>query len=94
MTNATRQTDLFAVQPGLFDALPPKPVEPSPDRIRRTLNELLATAQAAERMPWDAQRAEVNAIRFHQMANWLPQEERDSMRAAFVRELDRLRSTG
>ena len=40
--------------------------------------------------PWPPQRAEVNAILFHQMAGWLPEDEREELRAAFRAELARL----
>lgn len=49
-------------------------------------------ARAAASMPWDAQRAEVNAVVFHNMANWLPAPERDMLRAAFRAEMDRLQA--
>ena len=94
MNQATRQADLFAAQPDLFDGAAPRPVGPSPDVIRQRLDALLATARAAQRMPWDAQRTRVNEIRFHQMANWLPEADRDAMRADFAREICRLRAVG
>lgn len=87
MSNATRQANLF-------DDVPPQPTGPSPEVIRKRLDALLATARAAERMPWDPQRANVNAVLFRQMANWLPEDERDFMRAAFAYELERLRAAG
>ena len=95
MSSPNRQPDLFANPQGdLFDALPPPAY--TPERmapiVRPRLAALLAEARAAARMPWDAQRAEVNAVIFHQMANWLPPEERDELRAAFQSELGRLRA--
>ncbi|HUC18867.1 MAG TPA: hypothetical protein VMA37_14395 [Acetobacteraceae bacterium] len=35
----------------------------------------------------------MNALLFYNMANWLPEEERASLRAAFSHELERLRVT-
>jgi len=93
MTNPMRQSDLFPVQPDLLDGLPPAGSAPSPEAIRKRLEALLATARGAERMPWDEPRARVNAILFHNMANWLPAAERDKLRAAFAEELERLRAT-
>ena len=90
MTHPTRQGDLFPVQPNLLDNLPTGSSIPSPDLIRQRLEHLLATARDAERLPWDGQRVRVNALLFHNMANWLPAEERDALRAAFVEELTRL----
>jgi len=86
----TRQPDLFARQPDLFDSIPPATRTPDPAMIRGRLHALLATAKAAERNPWSAQEARVNAITFHQMANWLPEAERDALRVSFADELHRL----
>ena len=94
MTQATRQADLFSTQPDLFDGAPVRPAGPSPEAIRKRLDALLATAREAERMPWDTRRARVNELLFHQMANWLPEADRDALRAAFVHELCRLRAAG
>lgn len=76
------QSDLFGEAP---------PSGPKPDTVRRRLAELLSAARGAERMPWDEQRATVCAHLFHNMANWLPAPERDTLRAAFAAELARLR---
>lgn len=81
-------------QTNLFDLLPPDSYEPKPEEIRARLHKLLATARAAARMPWPQQQAEVNAIIFRQMANWLPEPEREELRAAFTAEMDRLRAAG
>jgi hypothetical protein len=79
MIHATRQADLFASEPDLFDGAPPRTTEPSTDVIRQRLDDLLATAREAEFMPWDARRTRVNELLFHQMANWLPEAERDAL---------------
>lgn len=55
---------------------------------------MLATARSADRIPWDAQRARMEAHLFHQMAGGLPDAERDRLRAEFARELETLRSAG
>jgi hypothetical protein len=81
-------------QPDLFDALPPAPTVPKLPYIRERLHALLTTARAASMMPWDAQGARVNAMLFHNMANWLPEAERDELRAAFANGLARLRAAG
>ena len=87
MVHSPRQTNLL-------DLLPPESYEPKPKDIRGRLHKLLATARAAARMPWPEQEAEVNAIIFRQMANWLPEVERDELRAAFAAEMERLRAAG
>lgn len=96
MSSANRQPDLFRNPQGdLFDGLPAP--EHTPERmapiVRPRLAAMLAEARAAIRMPWDAQRAEVKQLVFHNMANWLPADERDELRAAFQREFDRLRAS-
>ena len=97
MNSAIRQPDLFApAQPDLLADAAPDPQ--SPERmiafVRPKLAALLSEARGAARMPWAAQAAEVNAIVFHNMANWLPLEERDALRAAFREEFARLKAAG
>ena len=94
MNHPTRPTDLLAAQPGLFDHVPPPSNTPDPEKVRARLLGWLATARAAQRMPWDAQQEQKYAILFHQMANWLPEDERDRLRAEFANHLDRLRVAG
>jgi hypothetical protein len=64
---------------------------PDPARVREKLHALLATARAAERMPWDAKKAGMWQIVFPQMANWLPDDEANQLRFEFAREMERLR---
>jgi hypothetical protein len=94
MTQATRQADLFAAQPDLFDGAPARPIGPSAEAIRARLDALLATVRAAESMPWDSRRTRVNEALFHQMANWLAEPDRGTLRDAFAQELCRLRAAG
>lgn len=86
------QASLFGDAP---DRIPDSPSDtrsylPDPADIRRRLHDLLATARAAERMPWDPRKAGLWQIVFPQMANWLPEEERDQLRLEFAREIERL----
>lgn len=94
MTQSSRQPDLFNQQPDLFAAGVPPVRLPTAEDIRPKLRAMLETACSASRMPWDAQQARINEILFPQMANWLPEAERDDLRACFVRELARLRAAG
>ena len=84
-----RQFDLF---PTTEDISAPPQIEPivMAERVRPRLASLLAEVRSAERMPWDAQRTQVNVLLFHNMANWLPPEERECLRAEFRAELERL----
>lgn len=82
------QADLFAPLRGR--AAPP-PDRPEPDAVRARLLEWLATARAAREMPWTPQRVGTLEHLFHNMANWLPEDERDGLRRAFAAELARLR---
>jgi len=72
----------------------PEPVSylPKPEEIRRRLNSVLAQARAAERMPWDDRKARMWQTVFPQMANWLPEEERDQLRFEFAQEIERLKN--
>jgi hypothetical protein len=88
MTNTSRQPNLFDGEE--FQA-------PDPERLAalalQRMTTLLDEIRAADSMPWDAQRAEVNALVFHNMANWLPAPERNALRAAFRTEMERLDAT-
>ena len=79
-------------QTTLFDLLPPEDYTPKPEVIGARLLAMLASARNAARMPWPAQEAEVNATIFPQMAQWLPEPEREELRAAFAAEMARLRA--
>ncbi len=84
-----RQPDLFATTADInkAPALDPASME---KMTRPRLTSLLEEARNATSLPWDEQRTRVNRVLFYNMANWLPDAERDSLRAAFVRELVRL----
>jgi hypothetical protein len=86
--------DLFCSQGTLFDQVPDYAPEKREDRVRARLLDLLETARAAELMPWERQRADVNELLFKQSSNWLPEAERESLRAAFASEMKRLRAAG
>lgn len=83
-----RQSDLFAA---VRSPTPPPPEVPEPDAIRARLHALLETARAAGAMPWPPTRVRTQEHLFHNMANWLPEEERDRLRHEFRAELERLR---
>ncbi len=96
MTRTTiRQPDLFNPQPDLFASVPqPRSALPPAEVVRPKLLAMLETARNADRMPWDPQQARINEILFPQMSNWLPEAERDDLRARFAAELARLRAAG
>jgi len=88
MINPTnRQGELLSSLESAAEAHSPERVA---SRVRPRLHALLAEARAAARTPWSEQDTRVNAIVFHNMANWLPEAEREALRAAFRAELDRL----
>ncbi len=80
-----RQSDLFAA--GRLE----KQVSQGPDRdaIRERLNAVLRELRTAETFPWTP--AQLRSWRhvFHNMANWLPETERDEIRQAFLAEISR-----
>ncbi|MGV3511263.1 MAG: hypothetical protein ACO1OX_04580 [Novosphingobium sp.] len=97
MTDLFGNTDLFG-QASLFgdtpDRMPHQPqadTTPDPERVREKLQSLLATAKAAETLPWPERKARVWRIVFPQMANWLPEEEAEQLRFEFAKELERLK---
>jgi len=94
---ALRPPDLFPnVQSELFSNAETdlKTPERMVAKVSPKLAALLDEACGAARMPWSAPVAEVNALLFHNKANWLPAEERECLRAAFCAESARLKSAG
>ncbi|MDE2583726.1 MAG: hypothetical protein KGL52_18980, partial [Rhodospirillales bacterium] len=85
----TSQLDLFPTTAAI-DAPPALDPETMRARVRPRLAALLAEAKSAAENPWSPQRTRVVAFLFHNMANWLPADERDAQRAEFVAELTRL----
>jgi hypothetical protein len=67
-------------------------IEVDPARVRAKLLALLETARNAKTMPWDARKAGMWQIVFPQMANWLPDDERDQLRFEFAQEFERLKN--
>lgn len=89
--SATANTALFGESEGRIPHPRAASHEPDPERVRRKLHDLFATARAADRMPWDARKAGMWQIVFPQMANWLPEEEANQLRLEFAEELERLK---
>ena len=86
---ALRPPDLFPnIQSDLFSNAETdlKTPERMMAKVSPKLAALLDEACGAARMPWSAPVAEVNALLFHNKANWLPAEERECLRAAFCAE--------
>lgn len=65
---------------------------PDPAVIRKRLTDLLDKARAASTMPWSERDARMWQTVFPNMANWLPDDEADRLRAAFAQEMARLKS--
>lgn len=75
----------------LGDSAPPPPYEPDRDEVRRELQEVLAEARSAqEECPWDERTLKYHKVVFPQMANWLPEDERDQLRFEFTQEVERI----
>ena len=85
----TRQGDLFAAASA---STAPRAIEtPDPAAIRARLHAMLATVRGSREMPWEPARARAQEFLFVNMANWLPEGERDALRRAFAAEMNRLR---
>ena len=97
---ATTQTDLFGngpAQPDMFAEHRPvlvyDPATYKPDLavVRSKLHKWLADVKGCEAgSPWSERETGSNVVVFRQMANWLPEDERDQLRLEFVEELRRL----
>ena len=89
-------TDLFGYRPAqasMFEGFieqPKRSLLPDPQDIRRELTAVLAEARSAKTMPWNDYRARYWQTVFPQMANWLPEAERDQLRFEFAQEIERL----
>lgn len=81
------QGDLFAGES--FGAK--KTAQVDPEVIRRRLHAMLAAVRASKKgSPWPPETTRLNQLIFPQMANWLPESERDQLRFEFEAELKRL----
>lgn len=89
------QQDLFGndSEPELFEAGEAPPAyRPNLDEVRARLNRILAEVRAAERLPWDADKALLYRTLFPHMAGWLPEEEGAQLRFEFDTEMARLKA--
>ena len=84
------QPDLFGTQADLFGPPPPKSYAPSLATVRAEVNKVLEKARIAKDMPWTAKEVAFWKTVFPQMTNWLPEQEREQVRAAFWEEINRL----
>lgn len=60
-----------------------------PDKVRARLRRILAEAQAASTLPWDASQAGLYRTIVPQMTLWLPDGEAAQWRFAFETEMAR-----
>ena len=90
------QPDMFGHDPAqseMFDepaAEPPKKL--TADDIRAEMLALIATARAAETMPWTPREVRSHTALFPYMAEWLPKDEGEQLLLEFESELKRLRN--
>lgn len=64
---------------------------PDPNQIRDELHGILAIARRAlDACPWDERTFKYHKVVFPQMANWLPEDERDQLRFEFAQEVERI----
>lgn len=66
--------------------------KPDPDKVRRRLDDILAEARAAEKMPWDWSDQSLYRTIFPQMARLLPDEEAEQYCFQFEQEWERLKA--
>ncbi|WP_300574351.1 hypothetical protein [Phenylobacterium sp.] len=90
MAEPPQQLSLFGEGENRMAAPAPTPVD-HPARAREKLNALLALARRSQTLPWPERDALMWETVFPQMANWLPDDEADTLRAEFAGEIARLR---
>lgn len=86
--------DLFGDVPGqpeLFKA-PPQRKPLTADDVREQMLTLIATARAAEAMPFAPCEIQQHVAMFPIMAQWLPEEEGEQLLLEFETEMERLRN--
>lgn len=67
------------------------PFEPDREEVRRELQVVLNEARSAlTECPWDERTLQYHKVVFPQMANWLPEDERDQLRFEFAKEIERI----
>ena len=75
----------------LGDAPVERSYEPDRDEVRAELVEILEMAKAAaDEAPWDERTFLYHKVVFPQMAQWLPDDERDQLCFEFAQEVERL----
>lgn len=100
MTGAVRHEHVMSEQGDFFGSdqlglgledTRPDPTKVDPQSVREELNAILATARAArDEAPWDRRTHRYHQVVFPQMANWLPDDERDQLCFQFAIELKRI----
>lgn len=89
----TDQGDFFGpAQLGLgLEDTRPDPAQIDPQEVREELNAVLAAAKAARVVaPWDERTHRYHKVVFPQMANWLPEDERNQLCFEFAKEVARI----
>ena len=86
------QHSLFGDAEGLIPHPEVDPHLPKPDEVRAKLRLVLSEVKAAESMPWDERKTRRWQTIFPQMANWLPDDERDQLCFEFAQEIERLKA--
>jgi hypothetical protein len=82
--------DLFASQSDLLGPPPKQSYAPSLATVRAEANKVLEKARLAKESPWTAKEVAFWKTVFPQMSNWLPAEEAEQLRSAFMEEICRL----
>jgi hypothetical protein len=90
------QPDMFGHDPAQSEMFDEEPLTEPPkkltaDDIRAEMLELIATARAAEIMPWTPREVRSHTALFPYMAEWLPKEEGEQLLLEFETEMERLR---
>ncbi len=87
--HASGQESLFGTGEGRME-IPQRKQISHEERARKKLGRVLEEARSATTMPWSQRDLKFWLTVFPQMSNWLPEPEREEMRAAFRAEMERL----
>ncbi len=80
-----------SAQGDLFGGAPTQPqYRPNPQYVRNRLDSDLAEARAADKMPWNPTRLQLNRMAFRDITRHLPDDEAARYRQEFEAELVRL----
>ena len=90
--SSNRQSNFSSAQPDLFGPPPRQSYAPTLEKVRSEVKKVLDAARSAEVVPWTPKELAYWKTVFPQMTRWLPTDEAEQVRSAFMDELRRLKA--